>query len=158
MESALRIETAHPGEPEIAALLDELSSELSLITGRDGRDSFSSQDVASSRSAFVAAYLDPCAVGCGAIRPLSDTICEVKRMYARQRGIGVGRAILEELEKRAIEFGYAAIWLETGIQNQRALSFYSERGYRIRENFGKYRGRSECVCFEKILPVRLSMV
>jgi GNAT superfamily N-acetyltransferase len=132
-------------------LLNELSRDLAKKTGRDGRESFEFSDVAQPRSAFLLAYETGQAVGCGALRPFNDKTCEVKRMYARTQGHGIGREILRELERLALEFQFDRIWVETGIENQGAVKFYQKHGYEICENWGKYKGRPECICFEKIL-------
>ncbi|MCX6127388.1 MAG: GNAT family N-acetyltransferase [Proteobacteria bacterium] len=147
----IEITAADPNSPEIAALLNELSIDLEQKTGRDGRSSFATQDVNAPRSSFVVAYGGDEPIGCGAIRPVSDDICEVKRMYARKRGLGIGSKILSALEEIAEQFGYRFIWLETGIENQQAIDFYLKHGYQVRGNFGKYHGRPECICFEKVL-------
>jgi ribosomal protein S18 acetylase RimI-like enzyme len=39
--------------------------------------------------------------------------------------------------------------LETRKVNKKAVAFYLAKGYKVIENFGKYRGREEAVCFEK---------
>jgi putative acetyltransferase len=39
------------------------------------------------RSAFVVAYTDGVACGCGALRPLTETTAEIKRVYARPNAI-----------------------------------------------------------------------
>lgn len=140
-----------PDSVEVQDLLQELSDELAAKTGRDGRNSFRLEDVAAPRSAFLVAKHGRELLGCGALRPISREVCEIKRMYARNKGQGIGGSILKALEKSAIEFGYDIAWLETGIENRGAVGFYLQNGFKIRENFGKYKGRPECVCFEKRL-------
>ncbi len=53
--------------------------------------------------AFLVAYIDDVAVGCGAVRRLNQTTAEIKRMYADPsvRGRGIGRALVEALEREA---------------------------------------------------------
>lgn len=147
----LEMRKSDPSLPDAVNLINELSSYLASKTGRDGRDSFEVADVIVPRSVFILAFENEQAVGCGAIRPFEDKICEVKRMYTRTHSLGVGTQILQELEKLAAEFKYERIWLETGVENQCAVKFYLRHGYKICENFGKYKGRPECVCFEKVL-------
>ena len=147
----IEIKTGDPNSPEAASLLNELSLDLEQKTGRDGRNSFAIQDVNVPRSWFVVAYDGDGPIGCGAIRPIDDEICEVKRMYARKKGMGIGGEILDALEEGAKRFRYRFIWLETGIENHQAINFYLKYGYRVRANFGKYQGRPECICLEKNL-------
>lgn len=152
---AVEIRKSNPDDPLAKALIDELSLDLAKKTGRDGRGSFTTSDVMLPRSVFLIAMLNEEAVGCGALRPLDEKVCEIKRMYSRQRSSGIGTRVLRELEKYATEFGYEYAWLETGVENHGAVKFYERQGYRVRENFGRYKGRSECICFEKILSTQI---
>ena len=92
-------------------------------------------------------------VACGAIRRLDETAVEVKRMYVvpHRRGKGVAAEVLVELEKWAIELGYRISRLETGQRQPEAIALYKKSGYSIVENFGKYVGVENSVCFEKTL-------
>lgn len=148
---SIEIKLSEPNSAEANALINELSETLAKITGRDGRDSFSSSDVTVPRSLFLIAYQDEQPVGCGALRPVNDETCEIKRMYTREQNKGVGQRILAELEKGARDLKYKKIILETGIQNETAINFYLRNGYSICEKFGKYVGRPECVCFDKVI-------
>lgn len=147
--STFEVRAGDPNDPGVHELLEALSETLASITGRDGKNSFAYGDVNHPGSVFLIAYQGVKPVGCGAIRPINEQVCELKRMYAHESGRGIGSRILEELERHAKSLGYLCIWLETGIQNERAQTFYLNRGYRTRENYGKYIGRRECVCFEK---------
>lgn len=146
------IETS-PEAPEALTLVHELSLRLGAITGDDGRKNFSAGSVQSPRARFVVAYLDGEPVGCGALRPLDldghGHVCEIKRMYARRAGAGVGSQILRYLEREAAAIGYREAWLETRRVNMVAVDFYARHGYRERANYGVYVGRPEAVCFEK---------
>lgn len=141
-----------PETPDAIALIEELSQMLQSVTGRSGRASFDPDDVRAPRSAFAIARSDSGeALGCGAIRPMNETTAEVKRMYARSRSKGVGGDMLRFLEQKAREFGYHKLWLETGVENSRAVAFYERNGYVRIPNFGVYAGRDDSVCFEKNL-------
>lgn len=144
------IAAADPALPEAVALLDELSARLAAITGNSGRSSFDAADVRVPGALFVlACNVEGKAVGCGAFRPMGEGVAEVKRMYAQVAGAGL--AILMHLEAAAREYGYHRLRLETRLVNQRAVAFYEKHGYARIPNFGKYAGRPEAVCFEKIL-------
>ena len=147
--SVVTIKNCSPSDPDGKQLLDELSSQLFEITGNDGRHSFAEDDVLLPGSIFKIAHMGDEPVGCGAIRPISDEICEIKRMYARYAGKGIGARILQALEVFANDYGYKEIWLETRKVNQGAVNFYLNHGYVVRENYGKYQGRDEAICFEK---------
>lgn len=151
-DDGMRISTKDPDSPDALRLLEELSDVLKRITGDSGKASFNGDDVRVFNARFVVAYDETgAAVGCGAFRPLQNGIAEVKRMYARPGTQGVGSAILAFLEREAIHLGYKALWLETRLINERAVSFYTRWGYRRIPNFGKYLGNPKAVCFEKKL-------
>src|SRR5690242_4883512 len=63
------------------------------------------------------------AVACGGIARFDATRGEVKRMYVvpEARGSGLGRRVLDELERHARALGYDALVLETGDRQAAAL-------------------------------------
>lgn len=148
----MHIEPTSPSTPQALKLLEQLSESLQMITGDSGRASFNPSDVEREGAQFVVAY-DPHgkAIGCGAYRPLSGGVAELKRMFAAPGTKGVGSAILSFLERSAISDGYKAFWLETRVVNRHAVRFYETHGYSQIANFGKYVGRVEAACFAKEL-------
>ena len=137
--------------PEAVLLMRELSETLLSFTGRSGEASFRAEDMTAPRNVFAVAYMDGAPAGCGAIRELSPDTCELKRMYAREKGLGIGRALLHFLEREAARLNYSRIILETGTVNTGAVRFYLANGYTVIENFGKYIGRDDSVCFVKTI-------
>ena len=149
--AVLRIETVSPVHPDARRLLDGAADVLKRITGSDGRASF--QDwLDDDRHVFLLARENSgAAVGCGGVRPLQPGVGEIKRMYAAQPGLGIGAALLAALEVEARARGYRELWCETRRVNEAAVRFYKGRGYAVRDNYGRYAGRSEAVCFNKAL-------
>ena len=148
--SNVTIIQTQPDAQAAIELMEELSKSLEIITGDSGKRSFNSEDVCVPRSLFVVAYDENGeAIGCGAIRPISEDIAEVKRMFAKTKGIGLGSEILCYLERQAKEFGYNTLRLETRLINKKAVAFYERKGYHRIPNYGKYVDRPEAVCFEK---------
>jgi len=137
--------------PDAVELMRELSDTLLRITGRSGEASFRAEDMDHPRSAFAIAYQDGRPAGCGAIREFEGDTAELKRMYAREKGRGVGGQLLKFLEREAALLGYKRIILETGTVNERAVRFYLSNGYSVCENYGVYAGRDDSVCFDKTL-------
>ena len=141
-----------PGSVDAQVLLGELSAALAALTGDSGAASFALDDARVARALFVVARGDDGALlGCGALRPLGEGVGEIKRMYARPGTRGVGAAVLAHLEHTAARFGYRELWLETRRVNARAVAFYLGHGYRDIDNYGKYVGRAEAICFGKRL-------
>lgn len=148
----LTITAEDPGSPDARALMDELSDTLAAITGDPGRSSFDPDDVRHPQARFALARdARSMPLGCGALRPLQPGIAELKRMYARPGTRGVGSALLAFLEAEAAALGYRALWLSTRVVNERAIGFYTARGYVRIPNFGRYAGRTQSVCLAKAL-------
>ena len=146
------ISAESPFSSDAISLIDELSKCLQDITGDSGKNSFDANDVCNNRGKFVIARdQSGKAIGCGAFRPINETTAEVKRMYAKEKGIGIGNKILSYLEHQAYDMGYKTLCLETRIVNAKAVSFYERNGYKKILNYGKYVGRANSICFEKIL-------
>lgn len=124
----------------------------------DGAGDFRPEHVLVPRAAFLVGRVNGEAAACGAYRPFSadePLVTEIKRMYVRPefRGRGYSAAMLAELERRAGLDGYKVVRLETAYRQAEALGLYRSRGYVQIENFGKYAGHVEHLCFEKVLGV-----
>jgi putative acetyltransferase len=155
-ERVLLLEEADPIGETARQLIDELCTEMSARYGSPPSP-FSSAEATASRTAFVVARLGERAIGCGALRLLDAYTAEVKRMYVAPAGRrqGVARRILMDLERRARDFGYRAIRLETGIRQPEAQRLYESLGYQRIDAFGPYAGNPLSVCYEKIIePVK----
>jgi ribosomal protein S18 acetylase RimI-like enzyme len=72
-------------------------------------------------------------IGCVILRPLKTQpqACEVKRLYVREqyRGMSIADKLMNALEAHAIRQGYRYIYLDTSIELQSAIRFYTRRGY-----------------------------
>jgi putative acetyltransferase len=78
---------------------------------------------------------------------------EVKRMYVRpdQRGRGIGRRVLAEIEAIARGSRLPLLRLETGIHNTEALALYRRSGFAECAPFGDYAPDPLSVFMEKRL-------
>lgn len=138
-------------------LVDALDAELRIIDGEDHLF-YAQLNKTDGIRCVIVAYEDNTAVGCGAIREYGNRIMEVKRMYVQveHRGKGIASRVLGELEMWAAELHYQKCILETGNKQVAAISLYSKKGYRMIDNYGKYKGIENSVCFEKELPGSLT--
>ncbi|NMG55575.1 carbonate dehydratase [Aromatoleum aromaticum] len=77
------------------------------------------------------AEIDRQPAGCVGIRPFSDGICEMKRLYVEPalRGLGVGRELVLAAIRAAKEIGYRRILLDTLPTMRIAVKLYRELGF-----------------------------
>jgi GNAT superfamily N-acetyltransferase len=143
--------------PDATRLIVALNAELTAMFPEPGSTHFSLSDtqVAAGNGAFLVAYLDDVAVGCGAVRRLDETTAEIKRMYVSPsvRGRGIGRALVEALEREARSVGATRIVLETGTRLESAIKLYEAMGYARIPLFGEYLSSpNTSLCFGKAFP------
>ena len=93
------------------------------------------------------------AVACGGVTRFDETRGEVKRMYVvpDARGRGLGRLVLDELERHARALGFTALVLETGDKSDAALALYRGSGFESIRCWPPYDSRALSLCFEKEL-------
>ena len=138
--------------PDFHKLVLDLDALLRVLDGEDHLF-YSQLNKTDSIKHVVIAYENNNAVGCGAIREYSEQETEIKRMYVPEnfRGKGIASKILIELENWAKELHYQKCILETGFKQIEAIHLYKKSGYKVIENFGKYKNIENSICFEKIL-------
>lgn len=151
MTQSISIKIVNPNKEKVLAITEELSENLYLRFGSDGKNSFQDWENENSKFVFVVAEINSEIVGCGAIRPIDQNIGEVKRMYAKYPGKKIGQTILGFLENEAVNLGYTNLVLETRVKNESAVHFYQKQGYKVIPNYGKYIDRPEAICLEKSL-------
>jgi DNA-binding MarR family transcriptional regulator/GNAT superfamily N-acetyltransferase len=76
-------------------------------------------------------------VGCGALKLHENAPGEIKRMWVapHARGLGLGRRLLEDLERHAREAGGTVLHLETNRTLIEAIQLYRDCGYQEVEAF-----------------------
>ncbi len=137
-------------------LIAALNAELTASHPEPGSTHFSlsGEQVMDGQGAFFIAWLDEVGVGCGAVRRLDENTAELKRMYVdpQVRGQGVGRALVESLEREARALGVTRVVLETGTRLAPAIRMYEGLGYVRIPLFGEYLSSPDTsVCFGKSL-------
>ena len=136
---------------DFKALVELLDNELRILDGDE--HVFYAQLNKTADIDSVVAYIDGQAAGCGAIRPYSNEVMEIKRMYVLPsfRRSGIATTVLGELEKWTKELRYNSCVLETGKRQPEAIALYNRQGYAPIPNYGKYADVPNSVCFKKTL-------
>jgi DNA-binding MarR family transcriptional regulator/GNAT superfamily N-acetyltransferase len=128
------IDPVDPGHPDARDCLNEYFAELDrrFPGGFDPSRSLSPDldDFRPPAGLFLVATLRAQPVGCGALKFRAET-AELKRMWVASpaRGLGVGRRLLAELERRAADHGSRAVRLDTNATLTEAIAMYRSAGY-----------------------------
>ena len=90
------------------------------------------EDMAPPRGLLLLARLDGEPIGCGVLWRHGPDVADAKRMWVapRARGLGVGRRLLAELERHALQSGVKTLRLETNRALSEAIGLYRAAGYR----------------------------
>ena len=138
--TTLTIKAEPPDQPDVIALiaaLDRLMTELYPAESNHLLDIAALSDPAVT---FLVVRDEEEVIGCGALLRDPRGWGEVKRMYVKpgQRGRGIGRRVLGELEGMAHKSGVSLLRLETGIHNAEAVTLYRRAGFVECAPFGDY--------------------
>ncbi len=118
------------GKQIAADYLEWLAMDLSFQQLDSEFDNFSTV-YARPAGAFFCASCEGELAGCAGIRRLSDTCCEMKRLfvYPHFSGRGIGRLLCTRLIQVAGELGYRHMRLDTIARLDRALALYRKLGF-----------------------------
>lgn len=149
MIELIRTDSSHP---DFKALVKQLDAYLKITDG-DEHEFYNQFNGIDHLKHVVVAFSNNNAVGCGAFKAFDEARVEVKRMFTlpEERGSGIGREILQELESWARELGYKATILETGKRQVEAVKFYRKCNYNSIPKYGQYKAMENSLCFEKQL-------
>jgi ribosomal protein S18 acetylase RimI-like enzyme len=89
-------------------------------------------DYAPPGGRLLLALNDGLPVGCVALRPVDGSRCEMKRLFVRPtgRGLGVGRALVARVMDEARAIGYTEMVLDTLPTMTEAQALYQSLGFR----------------------------
>jgi DNA-binding MarR family transcriptional regulator/GNAT superfamily N-acetyltransferase len=142
---AARVEMrdADPREPDARQCLRAYVAELNARADRpfdpqaSRQASAEPEELIAPAGAFVVAYLGSEPVGCGGVKHKPGAPAELKRMWLAPsaRGLGLGRRLLDELERRAREAGARTAHIETNASLTEAIALYRSAGYADVEPF-----------------------
>jgi putative acetyltransferase len=142
-------------DPDFYSLIELLDKDL-WNRYPETQQNFIAFNVVKLDAKVIVAYDDGRAVGCGCFRVTeNESRVEIKRMYVKEanRGMGIAKLILMELEAWALEDGKLGAVLETGINNPEAISLYKKSGYEQIARYEPYVNNKDSICMGKALSV-----
>ena len=138
-------------EPEVAALLDALTSEIA-VAGYTAEQTFgySADQLQNANVYLVGARVDGRLVGVGGLELQDGGVGELKRFFVtpEYRGTGIADAVLEALLEHARARHIDVVRLETGDKQRAAIAFYRRRGFVEIPRFGPYLASQTSVCMQ----------
>jgi DNA-binding MarR family transcriptional regulator/GNAT superfamily N-acetyltransferase len=134
--SLVELRVVDPEAPDAQRCLRAYVAELNRRAPRRGFDprrgaTAEPHEVRAPNGAFVLAYRRGEAIGCGAVKHHPGGVTDIKRMWVAEsaRGLGLGRRLLEHLERLASEHGSTRARMETSDVLPEAIALYRSAGY-----------------------------
>jgi DNA-binding MarR family transcriptional regulator len=133
--SLVQIRTVDPEHPDarrcLRAYVTELNRRSDIPFDPRTGSTAEPHEVRAPAGAFVVAYLNEEAIGCGAVKHRAGGPSDVKRMWVAEsaRGLGLGRRLLATLEALARDSGATVARLETNDALVEAIALYRSAGY-----------------------------
>jgi putative acetyltransferase len=83
------------------------------------------------RGRLLISWVDDVAAGCVALRPFSESICEMKRLFVLPtfRGRGIGKQLAGAIIREANQIGYTTMCLDTLPTLTAATQLYESMGF-----------------------------
>lgn len=144
------IETIDPGRAK--HLIEELDAYQASLYPAESNHLESLEVLRSERMVFLGALEGDEVLAIGSVK-LCEGYGEIKRLYVPhpQRGKGLAKKIMVELERLLVDQELAWARLETGVHQSEAIGLYEALGYRMCEPFGDYLPDPLSVFMEKKL-------
>jgi len=147
------VQSADPRSEEVAGLVRALDGYLNERCGPLHNHGASVERLAADDIRVFVARRAGRAVGCAALQVEADGCGEVKRMYVdpAARSLGLGRALLVQVEACARAAGVRLLRLETNQKLAEAQALYRSMGFTACAAFGPYVAEPINLYFEKRL-------
>jgi putative acetyltransferase len=148
----LRLKRTDSTDQDFHLLVKLLDKEL-WVRYEAEQASYEKHNKIENNNTVVIAYEHDQPVACGCFKKIDDATAEVKRMFVieSQRGKGISKLIMRELEQWATTLSFKRMILETGFKQPEAIALYKKAGYTQIENYEPYVGMSGSLCMEKKL-------
>lgn len=125
----------------------------SLVGGEKNRKGFVPFNASAEIPDVLIAYSQSKAVGCAGLKRYDDKSSEIKRVWVQpeNRGQRIASRMMQLVEQKAKEQGFARVILQTRPQMTEAVGMYTKRGYKLIENYPPYDKLIGAVCYAKEL-------
>lgn len=152
MPPEFRLQRTTTADPDFTALVLLLDHEL-WVELKEDQATYDQHNKVPDIKTAVLIYAGSEPVACGCFKRFDGQTVEIKRMFVTkaQRGKGLSRCVLAELEAWAKEKGYRYAVLETSIHFATAIRLYQTSGYKTISNYPPYEGLEESICMKKEL-------
>lgn len=106
---------------EIDLVFQDFETEFKTLPGKYGPPD----------GALILALVDGKGAGCIALRKISDSICEMKRLYVHDeyRGLGIGKKLIMMIIEEARKLNYRFMRLDTLPTMEKAQKMYKSFGF-----------------------------
>ena len=127
-------------QEDVAEMIEALDSYLGSLYPSHSNYLLSLDSLMGENVGFLVTRVDGAAAGCGALVLDDPGYAEIERMYVKPgaRRLGIGAAMLREIEDLARKEKRSCIRLETGVYQPEALALYRRAGYVDRGPFSDY--------------------
>lgn len=138
--SGVVVSAETPDQPEVRAFFAASEAYMGALYPAESNHFAPVSTLLQPNVLFLVARHRGVAVGCGALVISDDSTAEIKRMWVdpAERGIGLGRFLLEALVTAGREERLRALQLETGIHQPEAIGLYRVGGFVERPPFATY--------------------
>ncbi|WLD27410.1 Acetyltransferase (GNAT) family protein [Clostridioides difficile] len=121
LENVKILFTEYSNSLNIDLCFQDFNNELKTLPGKYEKPSGS----------LILAFVDENLAGCVALKKLEDKVCELKRLYVRDkfRGLKIGKILLEEIVEEAKKIGYTYMRLDTLPSMKSAQGLYEKIGF-----------------------------
>ncbi|SPF56172.1 conserved hypothetical protein [Candidatus Desulfosporosinus infrequens] len=148
----IKVERTSTENADFKILEKKLDEELYTIYGDIQKKSFSPYNIVKDlRTIIIYDTNNPIASGC--LKFIDNDLAELKRMFVtpENRGKGISKRVIKELEKWAIDCNIKTLVLQTGVKQNVAINLYMTMGYVKIENFEPYVTDTNSICMKKDL-------
>ena len=161
-KESVTIRREHPASSVACQLITELDAYLGPLYPKESQHGYSVAKLISQRVDFFVLYDHGKPAGCAGVQFFDGDnepdipYGELKRMYVRDefRGRGLGKLLLDHIEKHAASKSASILRLETGIYQPEAVRLYEKNGYCRIPPFRDYPPDDPLsLCYEKRLTL-----